>query len=112
MSVRCAHILQKHTGSRNPVDSYRNKPITRSLEEARKNIDNFLAQVQKDPKLFGSLAKEYSECRSAAKGGDLGHFERGDMQPAFEDASFKLKVGEISKPVETDSGVHIILRLE
>lgn len=31
MSVRCAHILQKHTGSRNPVDSYRNKPITRSL---------------------------------------------------------------------------------
>ncbi len=99
MSVRCAHILQKHTGSRNPVDSYRNKPITRSLGEARQNINNFLAQVKQDPKLFGSLAKEYSECRSAAKGGDLGQFGRGDMQPPFEEASFGLKVGEISNPV-------------
>lgn len=112
MSVRCAHILQKHTGSRNPVDSYRNKPITRSLLEARQNINNLLTQVRQDPQLFGTLAKEYSECRSAAKGGDLGHFERGDMQPAFENVSFQLKVGQISDPVETDSGVHIILRLE
>jgi hypothetical protein len=39
--VRCFHILQKHTGSRNPNDSYRKKPITRSLDEARQNIQNF-----------------------------------------------------------------------
>jgi len=57
MSVRCAHILQKHTGSRNPVDSYRNKPITRSLAEARQNINNLLAQVRQDPQMFASLAK-------------------------------------------------------
>jgi hypothetical protein len=57
MSVRCAHILQKHTGSRNPVDSYRNKPITRSLAEARQNINNLLAQVKQDPQMFASLAK-------------------------------------------------------
>jgi len=93
MSVRCAHILQKHTGSRNPVDSYRNKPVTRSLAEAKANINNFLAQVRQNPQLFSTLAKEYSECRSAAKGGDLGQFERGDMQKAFEDVSFSLKVG-------------------
>jgi hypothetical protein len=39
--VRCSHLLQKHKGSRNPVDSYRNKPITRSLQEARDNIKKF-----------------------------------------------------------------------
>ncbi len=49
MSVRCAHILQKHTGSRNPNDSYRKKPITRSLAEARTNINNFLVQVKQNP---------------------------------------------------------------
>ncbi len=74
MSVRCAHILQKHTGSRNPVDSYRNKPITRSLGQARNNINDLLAQVRQNPDSFGDLAKQYSECRSAAKGGDLGQF--------------------------------------
>jgi NIMA-interacting peptidyl-prolyl cis-trans isomerase 1 len=56
MSIRCSHILQKHTGSRNPVDSFRNKQITRSLGEARNNINNFLEQVRQNPKLFASLA--------------------------------------------------------
>ena len=60
MSVRCSHILQKHTGSRNPTDSYRNKPITRNLNEARDNIRNLLAQIREDPKAFGPLAMEYS----------------------------------------------------
>ncbi len=35
MSVQCSHILQKHSGSRRPFDSFRNKPVTRSLNEAR-----------------------------------------------------------------------------
>ena len=48
----------------------------------------------------------------AKRGGDLGHFARGTMQPAFEEASFALEVGEMSGVVETNSGVHIILRIE
>lgn len=108
--VQCSHILQKHVGSRNPVDSYRNKPITRSLQEARQNIENFRQQIGNDPKKFAEIASQFSECRSAARGGDLGFFGRGDMQKPFEDASFALQVGQISQPVETDSGVHIILR--
>jgi NIMA-interacting peptidyl-prolyl cis-trans isomerase 1 len=60
----------------------------------------------------GCIAKQRSDCGSCAQSGDLGHFGRGDMQKPFEDASFALKVGEMSGIVDTDSGVHLILRKE
>lgn len=47
---------------------------------------------------------------SGTRGGDLGPFGRGQMQKPFEDATFHLQVGELSTVVDTDSGVHIILR--
>lgn len=49
--------------------------------------------------------------RSAKRGGDLGVFTRGKMTPPFEKASFVLKVGELSELVESDSGIHVILRI-
>jgi len=52
MSIRCAHILQKHRESRRPVDSFRNKQITRSREEAIANIQSFLNQLKAKPELF------------------------------------------------------------
>lgn len=61
---------------------------------------------------FEDLARAESDCSSARSGGDLGHFARGQMQKPFEDAAFALKVAEISGFVDTDSGVHIIQRLE
>ncbi len=48
--------------------------------------------------------------RSAQRGGDLGFFGRGQMQRPFEEATYALQVGELSGPVFTDSGVHLILR--
>ena len=74
-----------------------------SSSEFRKTI------VAKE-KTFDELASEFSDCSSAKRGGDLGLFGRGQMQKPFEDAAFALKVGELSEPVSTDSGVHIILR--
>ena len=57
---------------------------------------------------FEELAKEYSECPSAANGGNLGFFGKGEMVKPFEDVAFALIPGEISEVVETDFGFHLI----
>lgn len=61
-----------------------------------------------DGKSFEDAAKEYSSCPSSAKGGDLGYFSRGMMVPEFEKEAFALPVGQISKPVRTQFGWHLI----
>ncbi|MGH4120225.1 peptidylprolyl isomerase [Clostridium sp.] len=57
---------------------------------------------------FEEAAKKYSKCPSSAQGGSLGSFSRGKMVPEFEEAAFKLKVGEISEPIKTQFGYHLI----
>lgn len=59
---------------------------------------------------FESLAQQYSSCPSKKKGGNLGDFSKGDMVSEFWNACSKLKVGEISQPVKTQHGYHIIKR--
>ncbi len=58
---------------------------------------------------FSELAKKYSDdSGSAAQGGDLGSIEKGVLDPAFEDAAMALKQGEISQPVRSQFGYHLI----
>lgn len=59
---------------------------------------------------FADLAKKFSSCPSSRAGGDLGMFGRGQMVPAFEEAAFGLKVGDVSEPVRTQFGYHLIHR--
>jgi parvulin-like peptidyl-prolyl isomerase len=61
---------------------------------------------------FAALARTSSLCPSKANGGDLGQFGPGRMVKPFEDAVFKLKVGDISEPIPTGFGYHIVLRTE
>jgi peptidyl-prolyl cis-trans isomerase C len=61
---------------------------------------------------FPDLAKDFSLCPSSAEGGDLGQFGKGMMVPSFETAAFALAVGEVSAPVKTQFGYHLIQRYE
>jgi NIMA-interacting peptidyl-prolyl cis-trans isomerase 1 len=57
-----------------------------------------------------SQAQAESHCSSHKRGGDLGVFDRNQMQKPFTEAAFSLEVGEMSQLVDTDSGIHLILR--
>lgn len=57
---------------------------------------------------FEEAASKYSKCPSEETGGDLGYFTPGKMVPEFENAAFGMNIGEISKPVKTQFGYHII----
>jgi peptidyl-prolyl cis-trans isomerase SurA len=61
---------------------------------------------------FGELARLHSDDGSAARGGELGWISPGDTVPAFERAMDQLKVNEVSDPVRSDFGVHLIQVLE
>lgn len=57
---------------------------------------------------FEYYAQKYSLCPSGRSGGDLGYFGRGQMVPEFEKKAFSMNVGEISSPIRTNFGWHII----
>jgi peptidyl-prolyl cis-trans isomerase C len=81
-------------------------------KEALKRITEILKEAKKGKTSFAELAKKYSEDPSAAKGGDIGFFVRGQMVRKFEEVAFALNVGEISDVVETEYGYHIIQSIE
>jgi len=66
----------------------------------------------KNGEKFGKLAKDLStDSGSAKKDGNLGYFTKGKMVKQFEEAAFKLQIGQVSEPVKSEFGYHIIKRL-
>ncbi len=96
-TIRASHILCK-------VDP---KATDADKKKAREKAEGLLKEV-KAGKDFAELAKTNSDCPSNAQGGDLGFFGKGQMVPAFENAAFALKPGEVSDVVETQFGYHVI----
>lgn len=72
----------------------------------------YVLEKLKSGESFEKLAEEFSECDSSAQGGSLGSFSEGTMDAAFERALYKMKTGEISSPVKTKYGLHIIKKLD
>ena len=71
-----------------------------------------LDKIKKGEK-FGKLARELSiDTGSAKRDGNLGFFGRGKMVKEFETAAFNLQVGQISEPIKTQYGYHVIKRLK
>lgn len=79
--------------------------LVEKLTKAQEIYENLKAGEQ-----FENLAQQYSTCSSKKKGGNLGEFSKGDMVPEFWNACTKLKIGEISEPVKSRFGYHIIKR--
>ncbi|MBW3015014.1 peptidylprolyl isomerase [Candidatus Woesearchaeota archaeon] len=79
------------------------------LVETEEEAEEIIEEL-KDGADFVELAKEKSIGPSGPSGGELGFFAKGEMVPEFEEAAFKLKVGEVSAPVETQFGFHVIKR--
>lgn len=109
LKVRCLNLLIKHLESRRPA-SHRSERITITKEDAIKELKKIKDRYEKGAK-FEDLAIERSDCSSYKRGGDLGFFGKGEMQPAFEKCAFGLKINEVSDIVESDSGVHLIKRI-
>ena len=82
---------------------------TKEQQEAAKVRIDSIYDALKAGADFAALARKVSQCPSAAKGGDLNWFARKQMVKEFEDAAFALQKGEMSKPVLSPFGWHIIL---
>ncbi len=84
------------------------KPSEDQDVAVKEQADALLARVRNGEN-FADLASEFSDdTGSAAQGGDLGYFSRGSMVPEFEESVFNLQPGEVSEPVKTSFGYHII----
>ena len=80
------------------------------LVKTKAEADKFKQQLEKGED-FARLAKRYSICNSAKRGGDLGEFRPGTMVKAFDNVVFRKKVLEIHGPVKTKFGFHLIQTL-
>ncbi len=96
--VHARHIVVQVTAKATPEE----------VEKARAKAAVLVLEARKPGVDFAELAKKKSEGPSAPDGGDLGYFRRGVMMPEFERTAFGLKTGEVSEPVRTKFGWHVI----
>lgn len=87
MKIKARHILVEQ--------EYEAQDLVKKLGEGKK---------------FEDLAKSFSKCPSGQRGGDLGEFGKGRMVKSFEEAAFALDIDQVSPPVRTQFGYHLIQR--
>jgi len=101
------HVLVAYKGAKRAP-----KGVTRSRADAKARASEALAKVRAGTS-FEDVVKDYSDdAGSLDRMGSVGKFARDAMDPAFSAAAFALKVGEVSEPVETPFGFHLIKRTQ
>lgn len=78
------------------------------LVDSAEKANEILADIKSGKVSFEDAAKQFSSCPSSENGGSLGEFTRGQMVPEFDAAVFAMNVGDISEPVQTQFGFHLI----
>lgn len=114
--------LMREKISEKAVKAYYDEHIAKAAPETEAHAEHILVGSKdeavkviaaiKGGKTFEDVAKAMSKDSSSQEGGDLGWFKRSDMVPEFADAVFKLKPGQISEPVQTKFGWHVIKLVE
>jgi peptidyl-prolyl cis-trans isomerase C len=103
--VKARHILIRVQGSPSPI-----RPGEKDLTdaEALAKAQDLRKRIQAGEDFAELARKESDDAGSGANGGDLGFFHHGQMVPSFEEAAFALKPGELSEPVKSPFGYHVI----
>lgn len=96
--VKARHILIKLDRNASPSQ----------IEEARETAQRISEQAKQPGADFAELARQHSEGPTATKGGNLGYFQANRMVKPFSDAAFAMNAGDVSEPVRTRFGWHII----
>ena len=105
--VTVKHVLVKWAGAKNASPN-----VTRTREAACLRAREARTKLEQGAS-FADVVKEYSdEPGAATREGLVGQIERSEVNPAFADAAFELKVGDVSYVVESPSGFHVIMRSE
>ena len=106
-TIIAQHVLVTYRGAKRAP-----KGVTRTKVEAKARAQEVVSKVRAGT-AFEDVVKTYSDDQgSADRMGSLGKFHKGDMDPAFSNAAFTLKVGEVSDVVETPFGFHVIKRTQ
>jgi peptidyl-prolyl cis-trans isomerase C len=82
------------------------------LVESETEAAQLRQEIVGGQKEFAEAAKAVSKCPSGRNGGDLGFFGRGRMVPEFDQAAFTQPVGEVSEPIKTQFGYHLLVVTE
>jgi len=120
--VRLRHVLLKHKECKSTTDKVRNKHVTRTRGEAERLLRAVLEECEIDPKksaaAFTVRCRELSECPTCLTAGelagDLGWVKPGKNElkfgPSFDAAAFSLQIGQLSDLIDSEQGIHILIR--